>query len=298
MLVATREIRGCRHGLPQKGGCDLGSHPETREAVCDPVLRRDGQASVGNHRAEPAGGPTGARRPDVGTTQRQVSPLTAENHGGGLRHQMAGGLSRRAAAARPPEAVHASSYQSNLAKHILPFFGAMPLRDVTLPHVREFIKALLGKQLAAKTIGNVILILKQRFKHAVQWGFLDSNPVQYVELPRGEEKEMDILTPAEIRRLLEAQEEPLKTLLLTATLTGMRQGELFGLQWGRHRLRRASDSRPPIAVAWRARHAEVPALPARHRHGTDAGGGAAPPLGRAPQRVRLLQPGRYADGCR
>src|SRR5207249_10636858 len=32
----------------------------------------------------------------------------------------------------------ASSYQSNLAKHILPFFGAMPLRDVTLPHVREF----------------------------------------------------------------------------------------------------------------------------------------------------------------
>jgi len=126
----------------------------------------------------------------------------------------------------------ASSYQSNLAKHILPFFGIMPLRDVTLPHVREFIKTLLGKQLAAKTIGNVILILKQMFKHAVQWGYLDSNPVQYVELPRGEEKEMDILTPAEIRRLLETQEEPLQTLLLTAALTGMRQGELFGLQWG------------------------------------------------------------------
>ena len=107
----------------------------------------------------------------------------------------------------------------------------MPLRDVTLPHVREFIKALLGKQLAAKTIRNVILILKQMFKHAVQWGYLDSNPVQYVELPRGEEKEMDILTTAEIRRLLEPQAEPLKTLLLTAMLTGMRQGELFGLQW-------------------------------------------------------------------
>ena len=89
-----------------------------------------------------------------------------------------------------------------------------------------------NRNVAAKTIGNVILILKQMFKHAVQWGHLDSNPVQYIELPRGEDKEMDILTPAEIRRLLEAQEEPLKTLLLTATLTGMRQGELFGLQWG------------------------------------------------------------------
>src|SRR5688572_17299824 len=126
----------------------------------------------------------------------------------------------------------ACSYRSNLTNHILPFFGAMLVRDVSLPHVREFIKVLLGKQLAPKTVGNVILILKQMFKHAVQWSYLDANPVQYVELPRGEDKEMDILTPAAIRRLLEAQAEPLKTVLLTATLTGMRQGELFGLQWG------------------------------------------------------------------
>jgi integrase len=42
---------------------------------------------------------------------------------------------------------------------------------------------------------------------------------------------MDVFTPDEIRRLLGAQDEPLRTLLLTAVLTGMRQGELFGLQW-------------------------------------------------------------------
>src|SRR5262249_5860921 len=62
-------------------------------------------------------------------------------------------------------------------------------------------------------------------------GYLDANPVQYVERPRGEDKEMDVLTPEEIRRLLDAQEEPLRTLLLMAILTGLRQGELFGLQW-------------------------------------------------------------------
>lgn len=110
-------------------------------------------------------------------------------------------------------------------------FGARQLAEVTLASVQEFIKALLGKGLSAKTIGNVIVILKEMFKHAVQWGYLDSNPVQYVERPRGEDKEMDVLTPVEIRRLLDAQEEPLRTLLLTAVLTGMRQGELFGLQW-------------------------------------------------------------------
>lgn len=124
-----------------------------------------------------------------------------------------------------------SSYQSNLDGHIEPFFGARQLAEVTLASVQEFIKALLGKGLSAKTIGNVIVILKEMFKHAVQWGHLDANPVQYVERPRGEDKEMDVFTPDEIRRLLDAQEEPLRTLLLTAVLTGMRQGELFGLQW-------------------------------------------------------------------
>jgi integrase len=123
------------------------------------------------------------------------------------------------------------SYQCNLAGHIVPFFGAMSLGDVTLTHVQEFIKALLGKGLSPKTIGNVIVILKEMFKHAVQWGHLDTNPAQYVERPRGEDKEMDVFTPEEIRRLLDAQEEPLRTLLLTAALTGMRQGGLFGLQW-------------------------------------------------------------------
>ncbi len=103
----------------------------------------------------------------------------------------------------------------------------MSLGDVTLTRVQEFIKALLDKGLSPKTVGNVIVILKELFKHAVQWGHLDSSPAQYVERPRGEDKEMDVFTPEEIRRLLDAPEEPLRTLLLTAALTGMRQGELM-----------------------------------------------------------------------
>ena len=39
--------------------------------------------------------------------------------------------------------------------------------------------------------------------HAIRWGYLDSNPAQYAERPCGEEPDMDVLTPPEIRRLLE-----------------------------------------------------------------------------------------------
>src|SRR5262245_42548572 len=46
------------------------------------------------------------------------------------------------------------------------------------------------------------------FKHAIQWGYLDANPALYVKRPRLEIDEAEILTAPEIRRLLQAAEEP------------------------------------------------------------------------------------------
>jgi len=88
-----------------------------------------------------------------------------------------------------------------------------------------------AKELSPKTVLNAMVVLKEMFKHAVQWGYLDANPAQYAERPRAEDQEMQILTPPEIRRLLDAAHEPVRTLLLCAVLTGMRRGELLGLRW-------------------------------------------------------------------
>jgi len=125
----------------------------------------------------------------------------------------------------------AESCRSRSRLHIVPFFGQMRLDEITLPHVREFMKALLAKELSPKTVLNAMVVLKEMFKHAVQWGYLDVNPAQYAERPRSEDQEMQILTPPEIRRLLDAADEPVRTLLLCAVLTGMRRGELLGLRW-------------------------------------------------------------------
>jgi len=125
----------------------------------------------------------------------------------------------------------AESCRSRSRLHIVPFFGQMRLDEITLPDVREFMKALLAKELSPKTVLNAMVVLKEMFKHAVQWGYLDVNPAQYAERPRAEDQEMQILTPPEIRRLLDAADEPVRTLLLCAVLTGMRRGELLGLRW-------------------------------------------------------------------
>jgi integrase len=125
----------------------------------------------------------------------------------------------------------AESCRSRLRLHVVPFFARMRLDAITLPQVREFMKALLAKELSPKTVLNVMVVLKEMLKHAVQWGYLGANPAQYAERPRGEDREMETLTPSEVRRLLDAADEPLRTLLLCAVLTGMRRGELLGLQW-------------------------------------------------------------------
>jgi integrase len=124
-----------------------------------------------------------------------------------------------------------ASRESVLATHIRPFFGSRMLREIDVALIREFVKTLVAKELSPKTISNVLGILKTMGKHAVQWGYLDANPAQYVERPRGEEREMTVLTPAEIRRLIAAAAEPWRTLWLCLVLTGMRRGELLALLW-------------------------------------------------------------------
>ena len=64
------------------------------------------------------------------------------------------------------------------------------------------------------------------------WGYLRESPALYVEKPRVERKEMDFLVPEEIRSLLEQVRPQFHALFLSAVLTGMRRGELLGLQWG------------------------------------------------------------------
>ena len=86
-------------------------------------------------------------------------------------------------------------YRNNLRLHIGPFFGRTRLDEIALPQVRDFVKALLAKQLKPATVLKAVALLKEMFKHAIQWGYLDANPAQYVERPRVEIEEMEILTP-------------------------------------------------------------------------------------------------------
>ena len=79
----------------------------------------------------------------------------------------------------------------------------------------------------------------QIFNYAVRHRYIDHNPLREAERPRNrghegenQEKEMKVLTPAQVKALLDQEKEQKYKLLLTlAAFTGMRQGELLGLKW-------------------------------------------------------------------
>jgi hypothetical protein len=76
------------------------------------------------------------------------------------------------------------------------------------------------------------VLLKTVLSHALKLGLIGRNPLDAIDRPRVRSKELQVLDPGQIRKLLEAaQGHRLKPLIVLAVATGARQGELFGLQW-------------------------------------------------------------------
>ncbi len=125
------------------------------------------------------------------------------------------------------------TYKLLIEHRLIPAFGNAPISNLTTEDVHGFLSASLKERnLAPKTVNNTLILLKTILTHAVRWGYLRESPAQYVERLRIEPKEMSFLTPQEIRLLLEHAREPFRTLVITAIFTGMRRGEILGLQWG------------------------------------------------------------------
>lgn len=123
------------------------------------------------------------------------------------------------------------SYRDAINKQFVPRFGKRRLTEIDIDVIQRYLSER-ETEVKPKTVINEIVPLKLMFKHAVRWGYLKSSPAEYVDRPRVEKEEMEILNPDEIRLLLEKAKPEYGTLFLMAVLTGLRRGEIIGLQWG------------------------------------------------------------------
>lgn len=121
------------------------------------------------------------------------------------------------------------TYQVYLKRWILPHWGRHELAEVRTVQVESWLRGLpLAKSSCAK-IRNLMSVL---FNHACRYELFDRNPINLVRQSAKRRRTPTVLTPAEIKALVDNLSIRERTLVLLAVSTGLRQSELFGLKWG------------------------------------------------------------------
>jgi integrase len=89
-----------------------------------------------------------------------------------------------------------------------------------------------SKEVSSKTLLNEVTLMKQLFRHAYHWGYTRTNLAEFVKRPKQEKSEIEILEPDEVQLFLSHSDSHYRVAFLAGFLTGMRAGEIWGLQWG------------------------------------------------------------------
>ena len=124
-------------------------------------------------------------------------------------------------------------YENVTRRYWRPTLGEERLDRLTTPAIRTVLADMSEAGLSPTTLRQAHAVLRIALGAAVDDGLLPQNPALGKRmLPARERREQRVLNGAEVTRLLrETASDPLGALWAVALTTGMRPGELLGLQW-------------------------------------------------------------------
>ena len=132
-----------------------------------------------------------------------------------------------------------AEYAWSIDNVLVPEFGATPLDQLTTGHIRQLIGRCVKAGKAKATIKNYLAPLRAAYTQAVDDGVVSKNPAarlgKLLKDAKTPGETMQPLTRQESDKLLQTAKTKaprIYGLLLCAVRTGLRQGELIGLQWG------------------------------------------------------------------
>jgi integrase len=123
-------------------------------------------------------------------------------------------------------------YEYVVQTHLLPVFGNVQLRLLSRESIQGLLASKLKQGLSWRTVKHIRTTLGTILGAAEFWGYIEENPVRKTKLPRrGLVPEREVLSPEQLRLLLDALPEPSRSLVWLLVLTGLRIGELLALRW-------------------------------------------------------------------
>jgi integrase len=115
-----------------------------------------------------------------------------------------------------------------LDANLIPFFGRMKLKTIHAGHIEMFKSRQVSTGVSNKTINNRLTVLSKCLRCAHEWYGVT---MPRIKLLRCAPVQTDYLTITECDTLLSHAGGQMHEMLLLALRTGMRQGEIRGLQW-------------------------------------------------------------------
>ena len=154
-------------------------------------------------------------------------------------------------------------YSLLLRKHILPRFRDSRLREISRADIQKFLLEKLKDGYAWETTDHFRGVLSRVLRTAVEWTYLSDNPVHGVKMPERSLKRPHRFLSLDEKRLLETLEEPTRTVVLLAAMTGLRIGEILALRWGRINFASGTFARRRDLLQGNIRYSEDAGQPAR-----------------------------------
>lgn len=128
-----------------------------------------------------------------------------------------------------------ADYESRARQHIKPHLGAVPVESLTRTHLTQWQRTLSAGGLSARSVGEVHSLLSAALSTGVELGWCPENVARGLKLTREGEhtsKRPRFLTAAEFARLLAALPEYYRPIVRALAGTGLRWGEVTGLNVG------------------------------------------------------------------
>ena len=123
-------------------------------------------------------------------------------------------------------------YLSLLKLHLLPAFGRLSLRDVSRATLQGYFANRAGG-VEYPTLIKIRDAMSSVMRSAVDSEYILKNPMEGMKLPPDKRKRgiKPTITPEQFHYLMGLVAEPYRTMVFTATFTGLRISELLALKW-------------------------------------------------------------------